>query len=116
MNTMKRKHLTRYTLLSIAIVACLVSCKSNTQHISEENKTTITTILVDLKENSNPETLILDFSEINLQKIKQISRPLNIFLFSFDNTKIEMDLLLSQLKQSSIVENAQSNKETTNRN
>lgn len=104
-----------YLALSFVLAAFSISCKSNakTQNISEENSATV---LVDLTEKGTADVLILDFSEINLQKIKKISRPLNIILFSFDSTKIDMDTLVSQLKQSSIVEDAQSNKNSTNRN
>jgi hypothetical protein len=102
-------------VLSLSSLLSLFSCKSNLQNVPVSEKEA-PTVLIDLKDGTSPESLILEFSEINLIKLKQISRPLNIFLFSFDRRKIALDELLDNLKKSPYVEDAQSNKKVTNRN
>jgi hypothetical protein len=112
---MKTPILKMYIVSSIAFFACFISCKTNSknQPISEKVEPSV---LVDLKAEADIDALILEFSEINLKKIKQISRPLHIFLFSFDSMKIEMDTLLRKMKELPYVEDAQSNKKKMNRN
>lgn len=72
-------------------------------------------VLVDLKDNINPEILEEEFKDYNLQNKKVISKPLNIYLFTFNENKISVAELIKALRISKNVNNAQTNKEVKSR-
>ncbi len=89
------------------------SCKVNSSESSESN---YQSVLVDLKDNISPEKIETEFKVYNLQNKKLISKPLNIFLFTFNEKKITATELVEALRISENVDNAQTNKEVNNRN
>lgn len=94
-------------------VLSINSCKTkkSIDPIPENN-----TVIIDLKESVNPDQIINDFSTISLSKVKKLSNALNIYLFSYDTTKIGIEDLIEKLKESEKIDNAQSNKKTNTRN
>ncbi len=100
-----------FVLILFSIIA--QSCKVNT---SENTTSSNQSVLVDIKDNLNPEVLEIEFKEYKLQNKKIISKPLNIYLFFFDETTISAAELIKILNSSQNVEIAQSNKKVKNRN
>ncbi|MFT5890348.1 MAG: hypothetical protein ACI9Y7_000438 [Dokdonia sp.] len=91
----------------------IYSCKTKSEElVTTQNNT----VIIDLKESVTPEQIMTDFNTISLKQEKKISNALNIHLFSFDENKIPINTLLLKLKESDIVDNAQSNKKTNARN
>lgn len=101
----------KYLLLLCAIL--IQSCKVNSSESSESSNQTI---IVDLKDDIIPETLEEEFKAYKLLNKKVISKPLNIFLFTFNEKKITATDLVEALRISKNVDNAQTNKEVNNRN
>jgi len=103
-----------YKLVIFFIFIIVVqSCKVNS---SESPKSNYQTVIVDLKDNITPEKLETEFKVYQLQNKKLISKPLNIFLFTFNEKKITATELVEVLRISENVDNAQTNKEVDNRN
>lgn len=73
-------------------------------------------IIIDLKENITPKVIENSFSKYDLIHSKNLSPSLNINLYKFDSNKIALEKLIIKVKKNENVENAQSNKTTTNRN
>lgn len=91
----------------------IYSCKTkSTEPVTAQSNT----VIIDLKESVTPHKITADFNAISLSEVKKLSNALNIYLFSFDASKISVDTLLLKLKESDKVDNAQSNKKTNARN
>ena len=88
------------------------SCKSKTSTQAEE----ATTILVQVYDDASVELLEQNYSEYELRKEKVVSRPMHIFLFTYNTNKIIETELIKQLKTSDLVKEAQSNKNVQSRN
>jgi hypothetical protein len=97
----------------VILTITLISCKSSTSEISESYDNTV---IVDLGEGVTSEKLESAFRKYDLQEKKKLSRPLNIVLFTFNQDKIEVEKLVIELRESSLVDNAQTNKEINTRN
>lgn len=103
----------KYSIAVAIIVLCITfSCKSNIESANNED----TTILVQLYDANSLEKLVQEFDVYNLQKQKLVSRPMNIFLFSFNSEKIAPTELIGLLKESDLVKEAQKNKKVELRN
>ena len=100
-------------LVLFLFVSMIQSCKVNSSELPEPSNQTV---LVDLKDDIIPEQLEEEFKVYNLRNKKSISKPLNIFLFTFNQKKITAAELVEELRISQNVENAQTNKEVNNRN
>jgi hypothetical protein len=113
---MENNQLTIFTtnpLVLLLIIIMIQSCKVKP---SESLEPTKQTVLVDLKDNVTPEKLEAEFKVYGLQNKKLISRPLNIFSFTFNEKKITATELIKALRISENVTNAQTNKEVNIRN
>lgn len=101
-------------LVLSAIILCVTSfsCKSKTSTQTEEPKT----ILVQVFDDASVALLEENYSEYELRKEKVVSRPMHIFLFTFNTNKIKETELIKQLKTSDLVKEAQSNKNVQSRN
>lgn len=102
--------------LLIIIVATLFginsSCKSKSSTPVEE----ATSILVQMYDDTAITLLEQNYSEYKLLKEKVVSRPMHIYLFTYDSKKIVEEELIKQLKTSKLVKEAQSNKNVQLRN
>jgi len=108
-NEMKKK----YSIAVMTVILLLLfSCKSKIETTNSEE----TTVLVQMYDANSLEMLIQDFDAYNLQKQKLVSRPLHIFLFSFNSEKITATELIDLLKASDLVKEAQTNKNVELRN
>jgi len=101
-------------LILFATILCNTSfsCKSKTSTQDEEPKT----ILIQVFDDASVELLEQNYSEYELRKEKVVSRPMHIFLFSYNTKKIIETELIKQLKTSDLVKEAQSNKNVQSRN
>ncbi len=97
----------------LLLISMVSSCKVKPSELPESS---YQTVLVDLKDNITPEKLEEEFKIYSLQNKKIISKPLNIFLFTFNENKITAAELVEALRTSKNVNNAQTNKEVNNRN
>lgn len=88
-----------------------VSCKSETKVIAPKTDT----VLLQLYSDSASINLEREFSRYALKQEKVVSRPMNIYLFAFDSSKIADTSLIKVLKQSKLVKEAQQNREVTTR-
>ncbi|MEL6812452.1 MAG: hypothetical protein AAFP76_14060 [Bacteroidota bacterium] len=96
----------------LLVVSTVIACKSKSSTSNEEAKT----ILVQVFEDASVELLEQDYSAYELRKEKVVSRPMRIYLFTYNTQKIEEKELISQLKTSQWVQEAQSNKNVQTRN
>ncbi len=101
-------HRILFTLLFLS----LFSCKSH----QDKSEAVATTVLVQLQDNATATTLENNFSEYNLTLEKLVSRPTNIYLFSYNQRKITIAQLLQELKASELVKEAQENRNVQTRN
>jgi len=78
------------------------------------------TVIVQFEEDSFFEELsndiVSEFNDYELTKIKVLSRPLHIFLYSFNKEKISIDKLIEELKLKSNIKEAQPNRKVKPRN
>lgn len=108
--TMKKEHLLKWFLLLFVIIA--FSCKSHDN--AKDNE--VYTVIVQMHDSSATAQLEQDHAPYDLKKEKVISRPMQIFLFSFNSGKISNTELVQLLKQSNLVKEAQLNRNVTLRN
>ncbi|MEM7187219.1 MAG: hypothetical protein AAF466_11225 [Bacteroidota bacterium] len=94
-----------------ALLLAIVGCKSK-QTNSEVTKT----VLVQMVSDDAISQLETDFEAYQLQQEKVVSRPMKIYLFSFDEATITDKELVEQLKTSDLVSEAQTNKDVESRN
>ncbi|GAB5399391.1 MAG: hypothetical protein Aureis2KO_09760 [Aureisphaera sp.] len=107
---MRKETLVKWTALLLVVL--ITSCKSHdSTQDGEEN-----TVIVQLHDNNAIAELENDFSEYNLKNKKVLSRPMQIFLFTFNSKKIESADLVELLKESNFVKDAQLNRNVTQRN
>ena len=59
---------------------------------------------------------VSEFNNYNLAKIEVLSRPLHIYLYSFNEEKIAIDKLIEELKLKSDIKEAQPNRKVSPRN
>jgi len=88
------------------------SCKSKSSTQVEE----VTTVLVQVYDDTSIALLEQNFGKYTLLKEKVVSRPMHIYLFTYDSKKIIEEELIKQLKTSDLVKEAQSNKNVQLRN
>lgn len=89
------------------------SCKNkNAVLIAQEDNS----VIVKIKENTSTDSLEINFKFYDLKKEKILSKPLNIYLFTFNNKKIINKDLVILLKKSRLVEEAQLNRNVEQRN
>jgi len=88
------------------------SCKSKSSTQIEEAKT----VLVQVYNSGSVALLEGDYSEYELRKEKVVSRPMHIYLFTYNANKIIETELIKKLKTSDLVKEAQSNKNVQSRN
>lgn len=106
---MKKKYV--LPILGFFIVLA-ISCKSKHEKFADEN----VTILVQLHDAESIADLESDFSEYALKMEKVVSRPTQIYLFTFNSKKIKDTELISLLKTSDLVKEAQQNRNVQLRN
>ncbi|MCH9659538.1 MAG: hypothetical protein K0U54_01360 [Bacteroidetes bacterium] len=99
------------TIMAVMLVSLVLSCKSK----EHTGTTGHTTVLVQLHSDNVISTLEENYKEYSLKKEKTVSRPMNIHQFGFDAEKVSDTALIRLLKQSSLVKEAQTNKEITPR-
>lgn len=75
-----------------------------------------TTVIVQLTDDATSEKLETEFKTYRLKQREVLSRPLKIVLFDFDHKKIEDTDLVTLLKKSALVKEAQPNREVQPRN
>ena len=101
-----------FVLLTLTLLLCFAcKTKTETQTPSEED-----TVLVQLSETATPEALVVQFKSVDLQQLKLISKTMRIYLFTFNSQKVALEALIDQLKESELVDEAQTNKTVSNRN
>ncbi|MEM7087656.1 MAG: hypothetical protein AAF489_15855 [Bacteroidota bacterium] len=88
------------------------SCKSKSSTPLEEDKT----ILIQVYNDTSVAILEQNYSAYELRKEKVVSRPMHIYLFTYNTNKIIETELIKQLKTSDLVKEAQSNKNVQSRN
>lgn len=98
-----------------SIIFCLivVGCGGLSSEPRSEEETTV---IVQLINEGSHQDLELAFESYSLKKKKVISRPLYIILFEFDAEKISNEELVTLLKQSPLVKEAQLNRKVQLRN
>lgn len=78
------------------------------------------TVIVQFEEDSFFEELsndiVSEFNIYELTKIKVLSRPLHIFLYSFNKEKVSIDKLIEELKLKPNIKEAQPNRKVSPRN
>lgn len=97
------------------VILCVVvtSCKGTSTEVKSEEETTV---IVQLKEEGTESALENEFATYGLEKKKVLSRPLFIFLFTFDTQKTTNTELVELLKKSPLVKEAQLNRNVELRN
>lgn len=101
-----------HILLTAAVLVFFNSCKSNkTEKVQDD-----ATLLVQLKDVKSINTLEKEFVAYELTRIKLVSRPMFIYLVSYSTDKIDEEELIGLLKNSSLVKEAQPNREVNTRN
>lgn len=93
-------------------VIVLVSCKSKTTTTTSENLN----VLVQLYDDESVKTLEGDYKTYSLKQEKVVSRPMKIYLFSFDPSTTTDIELVELLKESQLVKEAQRNQKVEIRN
>ena len=107
---MKCKEL--WVVLGITIlIVFFVACKSKIVDTPVENAS----VLVQLHNDNSIILVEKQFVQYALLQEKIVSRPMNIYLFAFDPTKVSDTTLVKLLKQSSLIKEAQTNKDVTSR-
>lgn len=101
-----------YLWITFTLLFLFTACKSS--HTEEHLATS--EVLIQLTENTLPEKVEKEFVAYELSNLKTVSRPMHIFLFSYNTNKIEEKDLLKLLKQSNWIKEAQSNKDLQTRN
>ncbi len=91
----------------IVLIALCTGCKGH----DVSNKVEGRTVLVQLYSDSTRGKLENQFAQYALKEQKKVSRPMNIYLFTFDTAKVSDTTLVRLLKESSLVKEAQTNKE-----
>ncbi|MAZ73433.1 MAG: hypothetical protein CMC70_09835 [Flavobacteriaceae bacterium] len=94
-----------FSVLLFTIV--LISCKSSKPEITENQST----ILVQVTEETAVSALETNFKTYGLKYLKVVSRPMFIYLFSYNAEKISEAQLIILLKQEENVTEVQSNKD-----
>ena len=93
-----------------------VSCKQKTSQTLEATST----VIVQFEDANFSEKLsndiVSEFNNYNLAKIEVLSRPLHIYLYSFNEEKIAIDKLIEKLKLKSDIKEAQPNRKVSPRN
>ena len=104
----------RFSTLTTLVIAfiCFNSCKNLDTTQTEDNSD----LLVQVYEESAISALEVAYGEYELQKVKMVSRSMNIYLFTFNSKKIKQNELIQLLKNSDLVKEAQSNKNIQPRN
>ncbi|MBX2826912.1 MAG: hypothetical protein KTR22_02040 [Flavobacteriaceae bacterium] len=106
------KKSTIYSWTVLLVMAVFISCKSNDSVQNSEKNT----VIVQLHDSDAVGSLEEQHETYNLKKEKVLSRPMQIFLFTFDSEKIKNTELVELLKQSDLVKEAQLNRNVTLRN
>lgn len=90
----------------------MTSCKT------KDTQTSVTTpsILVQLYDATSVSVLESTYKNYSLEEQKVVSRPMNIFLFTFNSEKITDKALIEELKTSELVKEAQQNRTVQTRN
>lgn len=101
-------------LLTLLLLAFLANC-TTTKSTTVSDNVIKNEILIDLAADISPAALTSEFKKYRLTEQKKISPSLNIYLFTFDETTITVNALIEKVKLVDGVENAQSNKKTSNR-
>ncbi len=98
-------------IISSFLVLLVTSCKTHDTPIQEKNS-----IIIQLTDNAPIDTLETIFKKYDLKKQKLVSRPLHIYLYTFNPKKIENQALIIRLKKLPFVKEAQKNRTVKNRN
>ncbi len=107
---MKKESIFKWTVL--LLITIVVSCKSkDTKQDSEKN-----TVIVQVYNSEAVTQLEKGYVQYNLKKEKVLSRPMQIFLFTFNSEKILNTELVELLKKSDLVKEAQLNRNVISRN
>jgi hypothetical protein len=107
-----RSFLNRFIIILI-IGTFSASCKTGN---ADKEIRALPTVLVQMAPGAQVSELEEKFSAYSLQLEKKVSRPMDIYLFNFNPEKITEKQLLLLLKKSTMVKEAQRNKEVQNRN
>lgn len=105
----------RYLILSICLFTVFSGCKTTKGEPSDTNQKA-TTVLVQLNNKDSISELEQNFKKYNLGKEKVVSKPMHIYLFTFNTKKITDKALVELLKLSDLVKEAQQNKNVQTRN
>jgi len=93
-----------------------INCKTETS----QTLYSPSTVIVQFEEDSFFEELsddiISEFNNYELAKLKVLSSPLHIYLYSFNKEKISIDKLIEELKLKSNIKEAQPNRKVSPRN
>ena len=98
--------------VALLLITLVFSCKSKDSLQENERNT----LIVQMHDSQATTKLVKDYSQYDLQEKKVLSRPMNIFLFTFNSEKIQNSELLELIKKSDLVKEAQLNKNVTLRN
>ena len=105
------KHVTILGLLLWSFIF-VISCKSN----EVKNETSSGELLIQVYEERAVDDLEEAFKSYDLKKMRVVSRPVYIYLFSFNTQSIDQEELLVLVKESTLVKEAQTNKSVQIRN
>lgn len=103
---MRKKTKNGSRLLLVVLLILVSACKTKNK-VQTDNTPSI---LVQLYNDSTVTALELAYKKYDLQKQKVVSRPMSIYLFQFDAASIEDTTLITLLKQSKLVKEAQRNR------
>ncbi len=98
--------------VALLLITLVFACKS--KEPLQENESN--TLIVQMHDSQATVQLEKDYTQYDLQEKKVLSRPMNIFLFTFNSEKIQNTELLELIKKSDLVKEAQLNKNVTLRN
>lgn len=102
---MRKKTKNGSRLLLVVLLILVTACKTKNKVQTDKAPS----ILVQLYNDSTVTALELAYKKYDLQKQKVVSRPMSIYLFQFDASSIEDTTLITLLKQSKLVKEAQRN-------
>lgn len=104
--------ITTFTFISLCVLLLGAgACRTK----PSETATGDASVLIQLYEDVAIPSLEKNFSQYDLQMDRVVSRPTKIYLFNFNATKISDIQLIEQLKASSLVKEAQQNRNVESR-
>ena len=105
--------ITRPSILLLLFSILVFSCKSGQKDM--EGKA-LPTVLVQMEQEITVLMLEEEFSKYGLQQEKMVSRPMHIYLFTYNAETITENKLIDLLRESPLVKEAQRNKNVQTRN